>query len=234
MRPHTDLFTAPVLAVAQSLLPAETRAVGGAVRALLKGEPLARVEVDLATTATPEEILHRLKAAKIPVDEAGKRWGSLAARVDGETPMEIDVTTLRQDSYLPGSRYPTVAWTQDWAVDAKRRDFTFNAVYLAPDGTIFDPENGQADLEAGIVRFIGDPATRLREDPLRLLRFFRFCGLYGLAGLTDDLKITMQQSVPALKTISRARVADELAKLAKTPHAVSVKAAMAELGIPAE
>lgn len=227
-RPVTDLFTAPVLAVTQALLPAQTRAVGGAVRALLAGEPMAHVDVDLATTATPEEMLTRLKQVQIAVDEAGLRWGSLVA---GEGENTVDVTTLRQDKYLPGSRYPTVTWTTDWHTDSLRRDFTINAIYLSPDGTCFDPHNGQADLEAGIVRFIGDPATRLAEDPLRLLRFFRFCGTYGLAGFTPELEPILAAAVPALKSLSRARVADELAKLERTPHAVTVKKAMSQVGL---
>jgi poly(A) polymerase len=196
---------------------------------------MAHVEVDLATTATPDETLHRLKQARMGTGDAGRRWGSICALpdvpVEHAPPLEIDVTTLRQDSYVPGSRYPTVAWTRDWEVDAHRRDFTMNAVYLSPDGAVFDPFGGQQDLEANLVRFIGDPALRLREDPLRLLRFFRFCGLYGLAGFTEDVKPVLAQAVPALKTLSRARVADELSRLALTPHAVSVAAAMAEIGI---
>jgi poly(A) polymerase len=226
-RPATDLFTPPVLAVVQALLPAQTRAVGGAVRALLTGQPMAHVDIDLATTATPEEMLARFKQLKMPLNEGGLRWGSLT--VGEERP--VDVTTLRQDKYLPGSRYPTVGWTTDWHTDSLRRDFTINAIYLSPDGSLFDPHNGQADLEAGVVRFIGDPATRLAEDPLRLLRFFRFCGTYGLAGFTPELEPVLAAAVPALKSLSRARVAEELSRLDLTPHAVSVKKAMAQVGL---
>jgi poly(A) polymerase len=107
-----------------------------------------------------------------------------------------------------------------------------NAVYMAADGTVFDPTGyGVADIENGTVRFIGDPATRLREDPLRLLRFFRFCGLYGLSGFTDELKPILAHALPALGSISHARIQKELAKLALTPHAVSVRAAMEEVGM---
>lgn len=227
-RPVSDLFTPPVLAVVQALLPAETRAVGGAVRALLTAQPMAHVDVDLATTATPDDMLARFKAVSIPVDTQGLRWGSVVA---GEGDDAVDVTTLREDKYLPGSRYPTVGFTADWHTDSLRRDFTINAIYLAPDGTVFDPHNGQADLQAGVVRFIGDPATRLAEDPLRLLRFFRFCGTYGLAGFTPELEPTLAAAVPAIKSLSRARVEAELAKLDITPHAVSVRKAMEQVGL---
>ncbi len=228
MRPASDLFTPSVLGVVQALLPADTRAVGGAVRALLTNQPMAHVDIDLATTATPDEIRARLKTAKMAFRDDGARWGSFEVMTPDGT---VDVTSLRVDTYLPGSRYPSVAWTTDWLADAPRRDFTINAVYLAPNGDIIDPYGGGADIQAGLVRFIGEPAVRLREDPLRLLRFFRFCGTYGLTGFTEELKPGLMQAIPALKTLSRARVNEELAKLALTPHAVSVQKVMGELGI---
>lgn len=231
MRPSSDLFTPPVMAVVQALLPADTRAVGGAVRSLLLGEPMSHVEVDLATDIPPDEVETRLQRAGIAFGSEGKRWGSLVARpAEG---VEVDVTSLRQDSYLPGSRYPNVSFGVGWEEDARRRDFTINAIYLAPDGSLFDHFEGEADLRAGVVRFIGDPMQRLREDPLRLLRFFRFCGNYGLAGLTDEVAEVLGLAAPALGSLSKARVADELAKLVKTPHAVSVLTAMEKVGVRA-
>lgn len=228
MRGPENLFRPNVMAVVQALLPADTRAVGGAVRSLLLAEPMAHVEVDVACDIPPDEMAVRLRRAGLAFGEEGRRWGSLAVQSGGEV---VDVTSLRQDSYVPGSRYPTVAWTTDWGVDAARRDFTMNAVYMAPDGSLFDPYGGEADVRAGIVRFIGDPAQRLREDPLRMLRFFRFCGLYGLAGMTEELVPVLAQAAPAVASLSRVRVEQELAKLRLTPHAVSVLRAMAEVGL---
>ncbi|MCP5404755.1 MAG: CCA tRNA nucleotidyltransferase [Pseudomonadaceae bacterium] len=229
MRHAPDLLFRPsVLAVVQALLPAQTRAVGGAVRSVLLSEPMAHVEVDLATDIPPDEMAVRLRRAGMRFDEAGARWGSLAVASGDEV---IDVTSLREDSYLPGSRYPAVRWVNDWALDAARRDFTIGAIYMSPDGALFDPYGGEADLKARVVRFIGDPAQRLREDPLRLLRFFRFCGQYGLAGFTDELKPVLAQAVPAVASLSRVRVAKELEKLSHTPHAVSVGRAMEEVGL---
>ncbi|MFZ2587179.1 MAG: hypothetical protein WAZ18_03525 [Alphaproteobacteria bacterium] len=229
MRSPSNLFTPPVMAVVQALLPAPTKAVGGSVRCLLLGHPMAQVDVDLATEALPDEIEQRLRRAKIPFDAQGKRWGSFTAKP--APGVEVDITSLRADSYLPGSRYPNVNFGVGWEADAARRDFTIGAIYMAPDGTLTDPLGGEADLKAGLVRFIGDPAQRLREDPLRLLRFYRFCGQYGLAGITEDLKPVLAQAAPALATLSAARKADEFAKLAKTPHAVSVSTAMEALGV---
>lgn len=228
MKPVEQLFRPAVLAVVQALLPADTRAVGGAVRSLLLGEPMARVEVDLACNIPPDVMAERLHRAGMHFGEAGRRWGCLTVETDGEV---VDVTSLRRDSYLAGSRYPSVGWTDDWQADAARRDFTIGAIYMAPDGSLFDPYGGEADLRVGMVRFIGDPAQRLREDPLRLLRFFRFCGQYGLAGFTDELKPVLAQAAPAVASLSRARVEHEMSKLALTPHAVSASAAMHEVGL---
>src|SRR5437868_11769947 len=117
----------------------------------------------------------RLGRAGIRAVPTGLAHGTVTA-ISGGKPFEI--TTLRRDVDTDG-RHATVAYTDDWAADAARRDFTMNALYAEPDGTIFDPTGGLADLEAGHVRFVGDAAMRIREDYLRLLRFFRFFAHYG-------------------------------------------------------
>lgn len=213
----------------EALAPAQTRAVGGYVRAYLRREPLATVECDLATTATPDEVESRLRDAGIGTSAPGKRWGTVIAHLPEEGTFEI--TTLRKDTYLAGSRYPQVEWTTDWSTDAQRRDFTVNAMYLSDDGTLTDPFGGAEDLQNGIVKFVNDPAASLRQDPLRLLRFFRFCGHYGLGGLTPELSQIMVEAAPALATLSRARVKQEWDKLLKTPQSLSVQNALDNLGL---
>ncbi|HEX2859041.1 MAG TPA: hypothetical protein VHP58_02430 [Alphaproteobacteria bacterium] len=213
------IFPPLALTIVEALKGHDTRAVGGWVRALLRGESMAGVECDLATTATPDQMAEAFTKALLEFGEDGRRWGTLVVRDGAET---IEVTTLRQDSYKAGSRYPDVQWTTDWNVDAPRRDFTFNAIYMGADGTAFDPFNGQNDLAGGIVRFIGEPNVRLSEDPLRWLRFWRFCGRYGLAGYTDAMKEVLTISAPALRNLSRHRVAHEWEKLQHTAHASEV------------
>ncbi|MBI1308993.1 MAG: hypothetical protein GC129_03915 [Proteobacteria bacterium] len=214
--------------ILQALDGYEVRAVGGAVRAVLRHDPLADIEIDLATPATPEQVLSACLSAKLATTTPGLRWGTVTVHLAGRP---YEVTSLRQDSYVGGSRYPTVSFTQNWSLDAARRDFTINAVYLSPDGTLYDPYGGEQDLKNGLVRFIGEPATRLREDPLRLLRFFRFCGHYGLGGLIPEVVEAFHQAAPALATLSRTRVQKEWSRLLQTPQAATITAEVARLGL---
>ena len=119
--------------------------------------------------------MRALEAADLKVVPTGLKHGTVTAIVDGR-PFEL--TTLRRDVETDG-RHAVVAFTDDWLEDAERRDFTFNALYADPDGTIYDPFDGRADLAAGRVRFIGDADQRIAEDRLRVLRFFRFHAWYG-------------------------------------------------------
>lgn len=199
--------------------PGNLRAVGGAVRAVLRRDPLQNIEIDLATPLLPDTVLKALTEAKIPTSSPGLRWGTVTAHLAEKT---YEITTLRQDTYVGGSRYPTVTFITDWEEDARRRDFTINAIYLTEDGEFYDPFNGAEDLKNGIVRFIGDPSTRLREDPLRLLRFWRFCGHYGLGGLTPELLEAFHAAAPGLSTLSHARMGQEWQKLQQTPQAASI------------
>ncbi len=155
-----------------AILPT-ARLVGGCVRDTLAGRPVA--DIDLATPLPPEDAAQTLTAAGIRVIPTGLAHGTVTALIDGR-PYEI--TTLRRDLVTDG-RHAEVAWTGDWREDAARRDFTMNAMSLAPDGTLHDYFGGAADLAAGRVRFVGDAATRVAEDYLRILRFFRFQARYG-------------------------------------------------------
>lgn len=211
-----------------ALEPFEVRAVGGAVRAVLRRDPLLNVEVDFATNALPNQVLECCLNAGLPTATPGLRWGTVTVQV---AERQYEITTLRQDTYLKGSRYPTVHFTQSWDEDAARRDFTINAAYLSPEGELFDPYNGAEDLKNGIVRFIGEPMVRLTEDPLRMLRFWRFCAHYGMGGVTSEVVEAFVQAAPGLATLSRSRVQREWEKLLQAPQAATVVAELQRLGL---
>src|SRR6187455_1828204 len=165
----------------------EARAVGGAVRNALLDMPVGKI--DVATTATPQEVTKRVTAAGFKAVPTGIEHGTVTVVIDGAP---FEVTTLRQDVETFG-RHAKVAFGRDWKRDAERRDFTMNALSAARDGTVYDYVGGLADIEARRVRFIGDAATRIAEDYLRILRFFRFHAAYGEGapdadGLTAAIK----------------------------------------------
>src|SRR5947209_8923297 len=155
----------------------ETRIVGGAVRNSLLGLPTG--DVDLATTALPASVIARAKAAGFKPVPTGIEHGTVTVVVRGRP---IEVTTLRQDIATDGRR-ATVRFGRDFAEDARRRDFTVNALSVSADRALHDPVGGLPDLKAGRIRFIGDPSQRIREDYLRILRFFRFHAAYGVGPL---------------------------------------------------
>jgi poly(A) polymerase len=204
----------------------EARVVGGAVRNALLGEPLG--DNDIATTALPPEVIRRAAAAGFKPVPTGIDHGTVTVVADGRP---FEVTTLRQDVETFG-RHATVAFGRDWRRDAERRDFTMNALFLARDGTIHDFVGGLEDLEARRVRFIGDPAQRIAEDYLRILRFFRFHAAYGYAGMPDAAGLAACVAARAgLETLSRERVRMELIKLLPARHVVPTLAVMAETGL---
>ncbi len=143
------------------------------MRNTLLGLPVT--EIDLATTALPEQVMALARKAGLKAVPTGIEHGTVTVIADG---VPFEVTTLRRDVETFG-RHATVAFTENWEEDARRRDFTLNALYAGSDGTVFDPLGGYADLVAGRVRFIGDAEARIKEDYLRILRFFRFNAYYG-------------------------------------------------------
>src|SRR5215472_726757 len=146
----------------------EARFVGGSVRDAILGRPIG--DIDIATPAPPEQVIEILEETGIKVVPTGLAHGTVTAVV---TPRHFEITTLRRDVETYGRR-ARVTFDADWAADAARRDFTINAIFLVPDGTIDDPVGGMTDLWARRVRFVGDPASRIAEDVLRLLRYYRF------------------------------------------------------------
>jgi poly(A) polymerase len=183
------------------------RAVGGAVRNALLG--LGVSEVDIATTARPEEIIAAADAAGLKAVPTGLAHGTVTVVSRGQP---YEVTTLRQDVEAHG-RHATVAFTDNWSADARRRDFTLNALYCSADGEVFDPLSGYADLAARRVRFIGDAGQRIREDYLRILRFFRLTAAYG-AGPPDPQGLAAcVRERAGLAILSGERVSQELLRL---------------------
>ena len=203
----------------------ETRVVGGAVRNALLGEPPG--DVDLATTALPDEVMRRANAAGFKAVPTGIEHGTVTVVAQGHP---FEVTTLREDVETFG-RKARVAFGRDWLADAQRRDFTFNALSVSPDGTVHDYVDGLADLQARRVRFIGEPATRIAEDYLRILRFFRFHALYG-DGESDPAGLSACIGArDGLGSLSRERVRMELVKLLVAPLATPTLAIMSDAGI---
>jgi poly(A) polymerase len=203
----------------------EARVVGGAVRNALMQLPVG--EVDVATTALPEEVVRRVEAAGGKAVPTGIEHGTITAVIDHHA---FEVTTLREDVETFG-RKARVAFGRDWKADAERRDFTINAVSAARDGTLFDYVGGLADIAAHRVRFIGEPARRIEEDYLRILRFFRFQAHFG-AGAPDAAGLlACIRSRAGLETLSRERVRVELLKLLIAPRPTPTLAVMAESGI---
>jgi poly(A) polymerase len=222
-----DWLRAPALSRALSILNSggeEARVVGGAARNALMG--LALSDIDIATTAPPDEVVRRATAGGLRAVPTGIDHGTVTLVVDG-TPFEV--TTLRQDIETFG-RKAKVAFGRDWKVDAERRDFTMNALSISSDGIVHDYVDGLADLEARRVRFIGDPARRIAEDYLRILRFFRFQASYA-QGAPDPTGLhACIVARNGLRTLSRERVRAELMKLLVAPFVVPTLAVMAEAG----
>ena len=203
----------------------EARVVGGAVRNALLGESIG--EIDLATTAVPEEVVRRATAAGFKPVPTGIEHGTVTVVIEGQP---FEVTTLREDIETFG-RHANVRFGRDWQKDAERRDFTMNALSVSSDGTVYDHVGGIADLHAHRVRFIGEAATRIAEDHLRILRFFRFHAAYG-HGLPDRTGLTACIAArQSLDQLSRERVRMELLKLLPARHAAPVLAVMSESGL---
>jgi poly(A) polymerase len=203
----------------------EARVIGGAVRNALLGEPIH--EYDVATTADPVEVIDRASKAGFKTVPTGIDHGTVTVIVEGRP---FEVTALRQDVETYG-RKAKVAFGRDWEADAKRRDFTVNALSVTRDGAVHDYVGGIDDLKARRVRFIGNAADRIAEDYLRILRFFRFHAAYG-EGLPDAEGLHACIAARAgLASLSRERVRMELLKLLVAKHAVPVLAVMSEAGL---
>ncbi len=191
---------------------AAPRFVGGAVRDAVLGRTV--IDIDIATPLKPEAVMEQLTAAGIRAVPTGIAHGTVTAA----TPKRhFEITTLRRDVETYG-RHAKVAFDADWEGDARRRDFTMNALSLDTGGALYDYVGGLADLKAGRVRFVGDPATRIHEDVLRLLRFYRFFAYFGRGTGDRAARVACREAVPLLPTLSAERVAAELLKLLAAPE----------------
>ena len=200
----------------------EARFVGGSVRDALLGRPIG--DIDIATPASPERVIELLEKTGIKVVPTGLTHGTITAIVP---PRHFEITSLRRDVETYGRR-ARVAFDADWASDAARRDFTINAIFLALDGAIDDPVGGLADLRARRVRFVGDPATRIAEDVLRLLRYYRFEARFGTGAGDLEARAACRAAAHLLPTLSGERVAQELVRLLETPDPIAVLQMMQE------
>ena len=203
----------------------EARVVGGAVRNALLRLPVD--ELDIATTAVPDEVVRRVEGAGWKTVPTGIEHGTVTVLIGGRP---FEVTTLRRDVETYG-RKAKVVFGRDWVADAERRDFTINALSLSVEGKVHDYVGGLADLATHRVRFIGDPAQRIAQDYLRILRFFRFHAWYG-QGTPDPAGLdACIRARGGIETLSRERVRTELLKLMLAPHATPTLALMSETGL---
>jgi poly(A) polymerase/tRNA nucleotidyltransferase (CCA-adding enzyme) len=202
----------PGLSAVFAALPG-ARLVGGCVRDRIAGRALT--DIDLATSDPPERVMERLAEAGLRCIPTGLAHGTVTALSAGTG---FEITTLRRDVETDG-RHATVAFTDDWREDAARRDFTINAMSMTVDGEVFDHFGGLEDLAAGRVRFVGDPAARIAEDYLRILRYFRFVARYETQGGDAAALAAIAAGVPGLARLSPERVWSELKRILATPVA---------------
>ncbi len=220
----TPLLSLPGVRPVLAALPG-ARIVGGAVRDLLANRPVS--DVDVTTPLTPEAVTQALQRAGLRAIPTGIAHGTVTALAEGAT---IEITTLRRDVETDG-RHATVAFTDDFRVDAARRDFTINALSLTPDGTLFDYFDGAADLAAGRVRFVGHPAARIAEDYLRILRFFRFWARYAAHSPDPETAQALTHAAPHLATLSAERLWSETTKILSVADPRAVLRLMEALGV---
>jgi poly(A) polymerase len=203
----------------------DVRFVGGCVRDALAGRSVS--DIDVATPDVPDVVMSKLKAAGINAIPTGLAHGTITAVVDAR---HVEITTLRRDTACDG-RHAAVEFTTDWTEDARRRDFTFNALSLRITGELFDPAGGQADLATGRVRFIGKPIDRIKEDYLRILRLFRFHAHFGKVPIDDATLVACASLRDGLKALSTERVTAELSKLLNAPNPMASLTAMRGCGV---
>ena len=193
--------------LSEVLAPAELRLVGGCVRDAVLG--IASADMDMATTLRPEKVIAMLTINHIMAKPTGIDFGTVTAIIDGK-PYEI--TTLRRDMECDG-RHVKVTYSESWEEDAARRDFTLNAMSLDRAGNITDYYGGQKDALAGIIRFVGKPDERIKEDYLRVLRYFRFYGRYGKVAPDAETLAACAKAAPNMGLLSGERVQKEMLKI---------------------
>ena len=200
------------------------RFVGGCVRDTLLGQAAPNVDLDVTTPLLPDEVIKRLEAADIQAIPTGVKHGTVTALVDGRA---FEITTLRRDVACDG-RHAKVEFTDDFEQDAARRDFTINAMSVDRHGQLFDYFGGLADLKVGRIRFVGDAEIRVREDYLRILRFFRFYAHYGKPPIDPEALTACREGAEGLAHISGERIRAEMLKLLAASNPIDALALMLE------
>ncbi len=225
--PQPWMTARPTRAVLAALEAAGTRVrfVGGCVRDAVLGRRAK--DIDIATPDDPETVVRLLEAAGLKAVPTGIAHGTITAVAEHQP---FEVTTLREDVETDGRR-ARVAFTDSWIADAARRDFTMNAMFCEPDGTLYDPFGGWADLLAGRVRFVGEADQRIQEDYLRLLRFFRFHARYGRGAPEPEALAAAERHKDQLATLSGERIRDELLQILEAPDPTPALRTIAERGI---
>ncbi len=184
--------------------------VGGCVRKILNNEKVD--DIDLATNLSPKEVIEVLKKNNIKFFETGIKHGTITAIIDE---YKFEITSLRKDIKTDG-RHADVIFTNDWKLDASRRDFTINSIYSDIQGNLFDPNDGKRDLEEGKIIFIGDPEKRVKEDYLRILRYIRFFLNYSKKNHNKDYIRVIKKNLDGISKISSERLLDEFKKLTQS------------------
>ena len=191
----------------------ELRLVGGSIRDVLINREIG--DIDSATSLEPNEVLDLLKKNNIEYDDFAIRYGSIIAYPKNK---KIQITSLREDINQLG-RHTSVLYTKDWKKDAARRDFTFNALYLGEDFKIYDYYNGQKDLEAKTIKFIGEIEDRIKEDYLRIYRYFRFLGLFDLPLINNKTQKIVEKYIHAsLAVLTNDVMRQEVLKMLNMPY----------------
>lgn len=219
---HREWMDTPgVRAVMRALNPSDgvqqALFVGGCVRDAFLGRPFT--DIDIACVHAPEDTMALLEAAGIKAVPTGIEYGTVTAVAAGQA---VQITTLRRDVETDGRR-AVVAFSDDWREDASRRDFTINTLLANEEGHVFDPlGQGLADLKAGIVRFVGDAETRIAEDYLRILRFFRFHAKYGQGGMDAEALAACRANAAQIAKLSRERITYEFMRILAMDNAPKI------------
>ena len=187
----------------------EIRYVGGCVRKILNDEKTD--DIDLATNLTPDQVRQCLDKNQIKFFETGIEHGTITAVIDDQN---FEITTLRKDVKTDG-RHAVVEYTTNWKEDSLRRDFSINSIYSDLDGNLYDPNSGHKDLNVGIIKFIGDPETRIKEDYLRIIRYLRFYTEYSKIDHEINILKIIKKNIEGLGKISKERQFNELKKILK-------------------
>lgn len=219
------MTNAHIKRIAELLKPDEIRMVGGYVRDQVLG--IVSQDIDLATTALPENVMKKLEQGGVIVKPTGIDFGTVTAVMDRK-PYEI--TTLREDKDCDG-RHADVVYGTDWKQDAARRDFTMNAMSMGMDGAIHDYFGGQADAKAGLLKFVGEPAERIREDYLRILRLFRFYAYYGKVEPSAETLKACADNKKGIDGLSGERIQKEMMKLLAAPKPYAALELMQRCGV---